>query len=242
MYKALLFLSFICIIVTIYGQSNNEKAVKYLLSGDKKRLAKDYEGAILDFSRAILIDPKLSEAYRKRGDVYILQDQLIKAFSDHNNAIALDSTNYLAYIGRGYCNIYEKEDYSSGLKDLNKAILLNSKIEAEAYRYRAEAKGALGNSQGALSDINIAIEALDSASYEFYYFRANTKGWLGDDKGAVNDFTRSLEINPSFAKAYYFRGMNKAKLGDMEGACKDWKKAMDLGEIKAYSYILEYCK
>jgi tetratricopeptide (TPR) repeat protein len=51
---------------------------------------KDYVGAMSAYNQAINLDPKYSEAYRQRGNLYKIQGQIDKAKADSAKADEID--------------------------------------------------------------------------------------------------------------------------------------------------------
>ena len=106
---------------------------------------------------------------------------------------------------------------------------------AEAYLYRAEARFALGDKQGALADCNkaLAIDPQDSIAYNN---RGNTRSALGDMQGAISDYNKALAISPNYAYAYNNRGLAKDNLGNRQGAIADYSRALLLNPKLASAY------
>ena len=89
--------------------------------------------AIEDFSKALLINPKLDMAYNNRGTAYYLQGQYDKAFGDFSSAIKLNPNNAEAYINRGYVYL-KKGDTASAAYDLQRGCHLGNERGCEALR------------------------------------------------------------------------------------------------------------
>ena len=81
--------------------SAQASAEEYLNSAVSKFYLNDMKGAIVDYTRAIKIDPNYVEAYRKRG----LAKETLKDFSgaivDYTKAIEIDPNYAPAYRDRG---------------------------------------------------------------------------------------------------------------------------------------------
>ncbi len=100
--------------------SDNNKAGKYLQSGDAENSSGDYKEAIEDYNRAIEIDPKYAETYCNRGVArYHLGDKQ-GALKDLNKAIELNQRYAVSYYNRGIVknNLGDKQ---GAIEDLNKA-------------------------------------------------------------------------------------------------------------------------
>ena len=107
--KNILFTLALLISFSSFGQTAEE----YFKSGLYKAYAKDYYGAIADYTKAIELDPNDAIAYNNRG---LSKDNLkdyYGAIADYTKAIELDPNAANAYRNRGIL----KED----LGDLNGA-------------------------------------------------------------------------------------------------------------------------
>jgi tetratricopeptide (TPR) repeat protein len=87
--------------------------------------------ALLDFNRAIELDPKIAEAYILRGGIHSSLRDHQKALTDFNQAIKLEPQNGWGYESR--CSLrstyarYDQNAYKSAIADCQKAIQLFSK-------------------------------------------------------------------------------------------------------------------
>jgi len=115
----------------------------------------------------------------------------------------------------------------------NQALALRQ--SGDAYFYRAYAKSALGDKQGAIADYSQAI-AINPRLASSYYNRGNTKRELGDYRAAIADYSQAIAINQQYASAYDNRGNAKAELGDNQGAIADFNQAIAINPQFAYSY------
>ena len=104
--------------------------------------AGQYEGAILDCSAAIALDPKDADYYINRGATYDALKCYELARNDYNKALRLSPNNPDAYNNRGVC-CRLAGDYAQALEDYNSAIALSPNF-AMAYRNRARLYEALG--------------------------------------------------------------------------------------------------
>ncbi|HBR22615.1 MAG TPA: hypothetical protein DD713_08660 [Nitrospiraceae bacterium] len=73
----------------------------YLSRGEAYAKKGQYDRAIADYNKAIVLDPNNAEAYTGRGVAYAKKEQYDRAIEDFNKTIALDPNNASAYLGRG---------------------------------------------------------------------------------------------------------------------------------------------
>ncbi len=83
---------------------------------------KEYDKAIIDFSEAILINPKNPYAFDNRGDAWREKGNFDRALADYNEALSIDPAFTSALLNRGIT--YEqqgdktraRQDYEAALK------------------------------------------------------------------------------------------------------------------------------
>jgi tetratricopeptide (TPR) repeat protein len=83
--------------VNSFGQSAQE----YYNNGLSKSKSTDYQGAIVDYSKAIAKNPKYFEAYNSRGNAKNSLHDANGAILDLNKSIALNPEYGIAYYNRG---------------------------------------------------------------------------------------------------------------------------------------------
>jgi tetratricopeptide (TPR) repeat protein len=104
----------------------------------------EFDRAMVDYDRAIELDPQNAVAYRNRAVAHCRQGDLEQALADFDRAIELDPEYAQAYGSRG--NIYHQfGEYEKALEDYNKVIELHPNDPA-AYYWRAAGRGLQGSS------------------------------------------------------------------------------------------------
>ena len=108
----------------------NKAALKtyYYWRGMAKQKLEDNRGAIEDFSKAILADPKESDhIYSSRGGSNGELKNYIGAILDYSKAIEMNPKNESAYLGRGISRIANNQK-NDGCLDFSKAGELGNKM------------------------------------------------------------------------------------------------------------------
>ena len=84
-----------------YGQSTNKSAEEAFEKGAKAYKNKDFNSAIINYTKAIELDPKYAKAYSNRGLAYSDLKKHEEAIADYTIAIELDCKDAIAYDKRG---------------------------------------------------------------------------------------------------------------------------------------------
>jgi tetratricopeptide (TPR) repeat protein len=106
----------------------------------------DSDRAIADFTQAIQLSPKYTQAYNNRGVAYFERGDIDRAIADYTQAIELDPKFALAYNNRS--NAYGvKGDIDRAIADFAQAAKLNPFLKPSptpsASRRTADAPGFL---------------------------------------------------------------------------------------------------
>src|SRR5215467_11972054 len=134
-FLALLFLIGTCAAVHAQTDPNAETNARIrplILGGNEKAHAKDYDGAIADFTKAIELGRDLpgilrAGPYINRGLAYADKGDLDAGLADLTEAIKIQPDSVYAYQDRG--DIYRKRNEpDKAIADFTKAIKLNSKF------------------------------------------------------------------------------------------------------------------
>ena len=103
------------------------------------------------------------------------------------------------------------------------------------YFYRAFAKDALKDYNGAIKDLDAAIK-IDSNQFAYYFNRGIAKGLNEDHKAAISDFNKSIEFNSDNELIYSKLGDSKFKIGDFKGSIDDFSLAIEIKPNYGYAF------
>ena len=109
-------------------------------SGMAKVTSKDYNGAIVDFTKAIELDPTNDKAYYMRGTTKSSLENHNGAIEDYDKAIKLNPRS-LYYRTKGNSKD-DLKDYKGAIEDYTEAIELDPD-DRHSYYYRGESKNLL---------------------------------------------------------------------------------------------------
>src|SRR5215470_18898425 len=142
--------------VIAYSREGTGLDSKYAFSRGFAYGAKgDNEHAIVDYTEAIKLNPKVAGAYANRGRAYRAKGDNEHAIADYTKAIKLDPKYAAFYNNRGLA--YDaKGDNAHAIADYTEAIRLDPKL-ASAYDNRGRAYRAKGENDRAVRDFKEAI-------------------------------------------------------------------------------------
>ena len=176
-----------------------------------------YDQAILNFNRAVDLQPDFAEAFRMRGRAYVTEYSPDQAIRDFTRLAELQPRDALAPAERGFARL-DKKDYANAIADADRAIALDPKL-GRAYSLRGTARRAAGDPRKAIEDFTKAVEL--EPNLDNYFQRASTYQQIGEHQLAIADFDKALEEDPQQPHTYFARAESKSALGDSAGARAD---------------------
>lgn len=155
----------------------------------------DLDDAIQNFSKAILIKPKYSDAYWGRGMARKMKNEYKEASQDLEKAIQLDPNNDEAYTSlaevKYYLTDYTKADYYYS------QYLKKYPYDYDTYSDRGFVRMERLYLKEAIEDYTKAIELNPSKRFKDYFDRGKAKYLIQDFDGSKKDFNTSIEIEPN---------------------------------------------
>ena len=154
---------------TVYAEERDNVTESNTLndSGIIKGRNNNHLEAILDFDKAILLNPKNLNAYFNRANAKNILRDYQGALRDLNKVIELDSSYKKTYFRRA--GVYEKlNEKEKALSDYTKYIDLNPSDVFNAYNNRGNVKMSLGDEKGACIDYGLSI-IYDGTKDKSYY-------------------------------------------------------------------------
>lgn len=198
---------------------------EYFQKGNSYFKQSNFRAAIIEFDKAINLNPNFIDAYGDRGASKANIGQYQDAILDYEKADSLGMKSSILYSNWGYA-YYQLKEPEKALPLLEKAIAIDPN-NGNAYRWRGEIKYDKNDNKGAAQDYTKAINANPNSSN--YFARGLAHYYLKDYKKAIQDMDKAIELNPNAAQYYFDRGDAKELLNDFNGACQDWKIAKEKG-------------
>lgn len=186
----------------------------------------EYDKAIVEFSRAIEIQPGNAIQHSNRGNAHFFKGDCEKAIDDYSRAIEIKPDYANAYYNRGNA-YYSKGDCDRAIEDFSRAIEIQPDF-GEAYLNRGNAYSGRGDYDTAIDDYSkaIAIRHDDASAYSD---RGNAYYFKGRYDRAIEDYNKAIELRPDYANAYFNRGNAYYYMHEYEKSREDVRKAESLG-------------
>ncbi len=208
----------------------------YHKRGDDFFDADDFESAIVEFNKALQVNPNDSLAYVRRGFSHNYLGDIEKAYKDYDSALrtnpALRNEEYIT------CVFYKTSDDSNTIIDKCTETLDKYKGFSLAYFKRGIAYRDIGNYEQAIRDYSEAIRLYPKFAYAY-----NTRAVVYIDprknySAAISDTTTAIRLKPDFDSAYYNRGLAYFSLKNYDSALADFTRVVQLkpGDSDAYYY------
>lgn len=173
------------------GMSTN-----FIRSGNIKYEAKDYQGALADYTYAIQLNADSAEAFVKRGQCHIALKKYDKAIGDCNRALKIKPDTITTLYLRGTAYL-ASEQFKEAFDDFSKVIKKNPN-EYELYMQRASACEGMNNVRSAIYDYSEAIR-IRPKDGNAYYLRGLAKK-DAKDTTACQDFKTAASLGNEEAK------------------------------------------
>ena len=197
----------------------------YFQKGSSLFQQSNFTDAIIQFDKAINLNPSYTEAYGDRGASKANLGQYEGAVLDYQKAEELGLKTSILYSNWGYA-YYQLKQPDKALTYLEKAIEIDPN-NGYAYKCKGDIKYDKNDNKGAEQDYTRAISSNPNASN--YFARGLAFYYLKDYKKAIADMDKAIQLNPNSAQYYFDRGDAKDMINDFDGACRDWQTAKEKG-------------
>ncbi len=216
--------------------ADSTDAARYAFRGRAKRERDNRDAAIRDLRKAILLDPKM-------GDAYFFLALCLYETGDHSgsvesNTLALKNATYYrsqAFLNRAKTYVtLGKTDLA--MKDLGSVIALKDANAATAYLERGKLKMRLNDRKGALMDFKVLAE-LRSEDAQLRWDIGRISYEVEEFADAVTYYSRAMEmVEEKDPQLYMIRGEAFERLEHYEAAIADYSAAIGLDTKLAQAY------
>ena len=191
----------------IKKEEDRKQSHKNFREGLKLKDREKYDEAIQCYDKAINLKYDFAGAYKHRGHVWYMKNELDKAEEDLTRALYFDPN------------------------DMDTAYAVNGTLVLTepgfAHSYRAAVYYEKGEKDKALRDLNKAIDRAPNAA-EKYFNRGLIYAKKGEFDNVITDLSRGLEIKPDDPEALKLRGKIYWQKGRFDEAIIDLSRVVEL--------------
>ena len=172
-------------------------SVTFVASGDTKLAAKDYEGALTDYTSAIQLNSDSIEPYIKRAQCNLMLKKYDKAINDYNKALKIKSDTVQIVFLRGLA-YNTASNFKMAFADFSSVIRLSPNYY-EAYIQRGTACEGMENYRSATYDYSEAIRIKPKDGLGYY--KRGLANQDAKDNSACKDFKIAASLGYEDAKS-----------------------------------------
>ena len=189
---------------------------------------KDEARAFSDFSRAVELDPTLTIARIRLGQLYAIRGDFEQSLSQYEAALALEPDNALTLLSIGFT--YRRlNNVEAAISSFNRALSLKAgeDIPHSVHTALGEIYLEAGKYEEAIAELT---EVLTLRPEEAICYLQRSLAYAEQQRPteAIADCNRALMFLPNSATPYFFRGSAWRSSGEFSRAVADFSKALEL--------------
>lgn len=201
--------------------------------GTYYRSKKKYNKALLDFKKAIELNPNEHMFYSNRGNIYFDIGKDEEALKDYNNCLRLQKDDENALANRGA--IYgRRKQYTNAIADLTNAIELKPDF-VNAYMNRGIIYSQTNQRKKAKEDFKTCL-TFQPQNDALWNALAIEHQYLGEFEASIIALNKAIKLKPKNGRYYFHRGISLRLLKRQKEAIKDFNKAKQLGVVVNKGY------
>lgn len=226
--KNILTITFVLISCSTFSQSSDSSSF-YLEKGKEEKIARKYLVAANHFEKAILLNPKFTEAYIENGLVNkemrrtdAAKQNFTKAYElDNNNQTAITELMNLYFSYRQFQNAIDFAQKCKACADKDRIIAM-SYFQMEDY--------------GKAEKILLTLVAKNPEDAEATYTLARTYLEMGLEGKAIPYYTKALQLDDKKSKWHFELGLLYYNNDNYKNAVISFNKAAENGFIRSNDF------
>lgn len=196
----------------IFSVSCGSSPKQLIASGDEKKTAHDYTGALADYSSALTAQPEFYQAWQNRGECQMKLGFYELAINDFREVLRIKPEFSAALYNMGLCFLKIKK-YPDALQCIENAALGDTSIAANTAL--AECYFYAGKNQSAIKYFTAALQDTPD-SVGLFLGRALASYQLGLVGSSKSDLSTYLQVGGANAIAYRQLGLIYLKTADTQ--------------------------
>ena len=193
----------------------------------------EFEEALSDVNRALVLAPQDASTYARRGEIYHHLNRDAEAVANFLRAAQLNPDSLSALSGLGVCRFAEG-DWADAIRWYTRAIRIAPK-RTQLLLGRALCFENDDRNEEALADFD-AVIALDPGDAAAFHGRGRCRKATSRDL-AIADFTRSIELDASESSVWNDRARARLLAGALDEAESDATRAIELDPTEARAHF-----
>jgi predicted O-linked N-acetylglucosamine transferase (SPINDLY family) len=187
---------------------------------------KQYQEAIFNFNKALILKPDYTDAYFNLGKTQRALGHYKDAIVSYSKCINLDKSYADAYNNRGTIYLENLKNYENAVTNFQQFLTLAPESFQGFYN--------LGNALKQLERYEEALLSYSRAIHlkpdyaEAYFNQGLTFGELGRHEDALLSYSRAIHLKPDYAEAYYNQGLTFSELRCYDDALASYGLAIQL--------------
>jgi tetratricopeptide (TPR) repeat protein len=214
-------------------EEDSAYATAWVSIGKLKYDTLDYEGALADMERALLIDSLHIDAHSNKAYCLFRLDRIMEAMAILDESISRRRFNVNDYGTRGACKM-KLGQFEGAIMDYSKLLLRSE--EPEAYLQRSRAYAATGQYDKALRDAGKAVEMLPD-DFEAGINQAICLFHAGRFEELLTKSIALVQNFPDAGLGYYYLAIAEERLDQKEKALVHYTQSLQKGipdSVNAY--------
>jgi Flp pilus assembly protein TadD len=225
----------ILIFFSVYSIAQQSDSLTiYMKAGNTKYQAKNYAGALKDFSNAVRLSPKNAEGYKMRGTVNYFLEKYSDAHTDFNQSLELnpDCSDCIFYLSKVHEKLGETGESNKNMDELAKKIAYNNAVQ-----YLVSGNKQLNNNNYTEAEVEYdkAISIYPDIA-EIYYQKGYIMLQQEKTNEAITQFDKALSIDSTYYLALALKGTAYSMLKNFEEAVKNYTKCIKFSPTYVYAY------
>lgn len=211
-----------------------QKPKSFFSAGEKMMLAKNYKGAIEQFSQAIGLDPRMSQAYLARAIAYDQNGQYAEGLEDYRKMGSFKIKDFGFYYDAALI-CHKLQLYDEGLSYVEKVMGIKKK-RFDALILKTKLQMAKGDYANAVFTVNSALEE-DNIPL-LHYFKAICLEQMDNFPAAEKSYLNAILLKNNYIDALNALARLQIKMEKPDKALANCNKVISVDANNKEAYLI----